>query len=242
MAFPSTSGLPQSASIVSRYYLNEASGNAVDAVSALTLTDNNSVGASTDIPAQGFGRSRDFELSNSQYFSRADATEHDLTGSFTLAMWIKPESQTGSHRLFTKMDQVTGTNRNYITQLDGSGNFDFAVWDTSDVQKTLSTTGGTAIVTGVWQLIVCVYEASTRMTIYKNGVEVIETTSSVPASLKNSSSGLVIGSTSNGALAFYDGLIQDAIMWKGAALSDAQVLALYNLYLNDTSGMPIFFT
>ena len=88
---------------------DEASNaNAIDSSgNATTLTDANTVARA----AGKFGNGADFESTNSEYQSAADNAALSITGSLTLAAWIKPETvSAGSYNIIAKWD---GANESY---------------------------------------------------------------------------------------------------------------------------------
>ena len=109
--FPATADLPQNGSVNARYLMDEASGNAIDLIGALDLTDNGSVGAGTGFSDAGasFDNSRDFIPSN-DYFSHADNAAFDLTGAFTLSALFRPNNLSANAGVFSKW---TGAQRSY---------------------------------------------------------------------------------------------------------------------------------
>jgi len=77
------------------WLMEETSGSRADASGeGNTLTDNNTVDSSAD--SQEGSRSADFESTNSEYLSIADASQSnlDITGDMTVAAWIKAETIT----------------------------------------------------------------------------------------------------------------------------------------------------
>lgn len=239
--YPATADLPQTASVVARYLLDEASGNAIDEVGALDLTDTNTVTAGTGYTAPGatFDNSRDFESGNSESFTHADNAAFDLTAAFTLSCFANIES-TGATKMLISKDV---TNLAYFLTINTGQAIEFRVSPDGGATTKTVDSGANQLSTGTWKHITAVYVPSTRMTLYFDGVEVGEVTATVPASVFNSGSGFFIGRNTGGN--YMDGLMQDVIIWKGAALTDAEVTELYDLYQtaqNAVSGSPIFFT
>lgn len=221
-----------------RYLLDEASGNALDSVASNDLTDNATVGAGTGYTDLGatFDNSRDFESGNSEFFEHADNAEFDFTGAFTISAWVKPETNTSG----TIVGKWVGPNKNYLFQLS-SGKIQ-AIGSSDGSTDDVSVTGGTTLNTGTWYHVAVVYEPSTRLEVYVNGATDGTDSSSVPASLHNGSSAFRVGAHTGGA--YYDGLMNDVILTKGTAYSDAQISDLYDLYGTAPAtalGIPFFY-
>lgn len=70
--------------------MDEASGNALDAHGSVDFTDNGTVGAGTGKINGG----RDFEATNSEYFTNGSASVDVTNEDYTYAFWFKMESDT----------------------------------------------------------------------------------------------------------------------------------------------------
>ena len=180
--FPATASLPQSGSVVSRWLLDEASGNAIDEKGSKDLT-NNGVGAGAGFSDLGvnFDNARDFELSESDYFVRAhDAALNGVNG-LTFAVWIKLESIPGFMRIGGKWNDVAAIRRPWNFEVSGSGGeLNARISDSSGNRKSIFTSAG-AVSAGTWFHVAFVYESSTRITIYVDGGQIAENTTSMPA-------------------------------------------------------------
>lgn len=234
MAYPLTSSLPQSASIVSRWILDESSGNRADIVGSNTLIDTNTVGSSTGAVLGGtdFGTSADFIRTNTEYLSITNGSQSGLniTAGLTISAFVNLDDTSNDHAIAGKW-QETSNQRQYLAHFStNDGKWQFAVSSNGTAVKTLSST--TSAATG-FKLLTFVYRPSTEMEIYINGVSDSNTTASVPASIFSGSGSFAVGvqsdTTSNFEL--MDGKMNDTIVWN-TALSDAEVLSLYNAYVN----------
>jgi len=169
-ALPLTTALPQSGSIVSRWKLNEASGNAVDSVGSNTLTDNNTVAT---LAGQFDEDARDFESLNSQAFSLLDPPSLDFaTGVVTFSVWVNLESQPGTNLDFRIGGKylTTGSQRGYffgyaddagVLQLLMDTSSDCAANDDARVTQTLSNS--------VWYFLTFKSDGAGTATAYVNG-------------------------------------------------------------------------
>jgi hypothetical protein len=146
-----TSGSGLAVSLTSFWPLNESSGNAVDVHGSNTLTDNNTVGAATG--------SRDFESSNSEYFSHATNADFEPGNTnFSFAGWIKLESY-GDKQILAK---------------DAVGNRDFTMDISGDHLRFYIDGGGpsgitgvgvdlTVLSTGVWYFVAGGYNSTSNL-------------------------------------------------------------------------------
>lgn len=227
MAKPLTASLPQAAAIVSRWDLDEASGNAADSVGSNTLTDTNTVGSASEGPVSGITQSRDFEAGSTEYFTIADNASLSQTGSITIGFWVKPESIVDYTVWVAKW--TTGTNnRSYYMYNGSDGRMHMGISVDGTAEKDVSIDAGSAMSAGTWYHMVGVFEASTRIELYKNGVSGNTDTSSIPSGIFNSTSTFDIGRETTGGN-YADGLMSDAILWS-VALTDAEVAAYYAAY------------
>jgi hypothetical protein len=219
--------------------LNEASGNALDSVASNNLTDTNTVGTSASVPVSGFAASRDFVGASSEGFTGADAAWNSITTGLTIGMWVQVTTDADGG-LVTKYEE-TGSQTAYWTQYIASSNkirfgvHDGAGADTTDTNSTFST--------GVWYHITAVFNPSTYVRLFVNGVSDSETLINIGASIANTTAPFWIGRFNTVAQGgAFTGKMQDVILW-GAALTDSEVTQLYNRYFApEVSGAPIFFT
>ncbi len=95
--------------LVSYYSLGEASGNAVDAHSTNTLTDTNTVTATTG----KVGGARQFTAASTEYLTRAsNAALQTGDIDFTLAAWVKLDSK-ATYRTIIAKDSIGLGQREY---------------------------------------------------------------------------------------------------------------------------------
>jgi len=224
MALPLTASLPQSGNIVSRWKLNESSGNALDNVGSNNLTDNNTVASA----AGQFGENaRDFETGNTESFSITDGSQSglDITGDMTVSFWFRAESSK-SHRIFNKY--YTGTNqRSYAVDVTTTH---IRFLNTSNGQTGTEQVGSVAwaFSLATWYHITVVYDASAgEVEAFVNGSSVGTDTGN-NTSLHNGSSNVYVGDAGPGGDPM-DGMLQDLIVWN-FELSSANVTSLYAAY------------
>lgn len=230
MAKPAKTSLPQHASIVSRWLLDESSGNRADSVGSNTLTDVNTVAAGSGYDGN-WANSADFERGNSEKLEIADNASLSITGALTISFLMRSESIAGTQDMVNKFDN--DTQKSYRVGLGSDSKILFAV--SSNGTSETGVIQSDTISTGTWYLVTAVYRPSTEIELYVNAVSKGSNTSSIPASIFNGTAKFILGNVDNvGYSNYYDGLLQDVIIW-GAALSDSEVSDLYRLYSTSPS-------
>lgn len=199
--------------LVSYWRLDEASGNAIDSHSTNDLTDNNTVGSGTGKINNG----RDFELSNSEDFSKADNASLS-TGDidFTLSLWINRES---------------AVQQGLISKFGGSTN-EYGLWIWSGDQRPYLTVfaggsgqvgWGAALDVATWYHIVAWHDSvNNQIGIVVNAGTPV--TASYSGGLNDSDSDFRIGQYSG---SYMDGIIDEVGFWKRVLTSDERT-QLYN--------------
>lgn len=177
-------------------------------------------------------KSLDLESGSSQYAGRADSASLDLSGNFTIELWIRGESfATGENNLVSKYDDPSNQ-RAYRVRLTDSG---------TNLYVAISSNGSTAaedfvavnLSTGVWYHLAVVYTASTGVVeYYKNGVS-LGTKSGFPTSIHNSNADFQVGAKTYNNGGYFDGLIDDVRVWS-AVRTAAQITENYKKELTGT--------
>lgn len=207
--------------IVSYWKMDEASGNRADSAGSNTLTANGTggVGAATG----KINDAADFESGDSDYLSITDAAQTglDILGNFTLSLWIKPESLSGSASpgLITKLTAGTG----YAFVLDWSST---PAWKPTWVRQDSSTTlqGTSSPSVGNWTFYVITYDG-TNMRLYIDGtLDAGPTAYTIHA---NSGADFNIARSVLYTTRLYDGLVDEVGVWS-RALTAGEVTSLYN--------------
>lgn len=207
---------PESTSIQGHWTMDESSGNATDSSgNGNHLTDTNTVGSSTD--KQQGTRSRDFEAGNSEYFTITDAAQTglDMTGDFSITLWVKLESAPALNTSFHFVDKwgaagqlgYTFTYRNAggTLQLQCDLSSDGTAVNTEVINQTLTV--------GTWYHLAVVYDASAgEVDFYVDAVATGGTQSGAPTSIFNNTEAFKIGSAFGGGN-YMDGLIDDVVIW-----------------------------
>lgn len=134
--------------------MDEASGNVVDEVSGVTLTDVNTVGTATGL----VNNARLFVRANSEYFEAADSSVLSKADvDFSFVCWVKATSTGIVQGVFAKNSGAAG-NKSYICHINASNKF---VWgmsaDGSAVTSQIST--GDSVTTTGWTMIYCFHDS-----------------------------------------------------------------------------------
>lgn len=229
--------------LISWWTLDEASGTREDAHGSNDLADNNTVAGA----AGKINNGADFELSNSEYLSIADASQSglDISGSFSFSMWLKleqlPSTAGTQFGLFSKY-LATGDLRAYeayiLPSADGASAAD-------GVEIVVSADGTTANIdakgmaaalfaggdVGNWVHIVLTYNLSTRtFRAYKNGIEQLTSTrasSGTIGSIFNNARPFELGRNNESAGTYFDGMMDEVAVYS-RVLDYGDVLDLYN--------------
>jgi hypothetical protein len=202
--------------------LNEVSGNRADSVSTnpLTLTDNNTV-----LSSGGYveGVSSVLVGANTEFLSVGNSTDFNFAKSdFSI-------------RFRVKMTAIPGTYAGLISALNVDGTPGWAI--VCNTNGTLSLikagitaqlTSTTALVAGVWYDIVLkrIGTGASDLKFFFDGV-VDATTASGNETLDSDGTGMEIGRWYVGYDNFYASFsIEDFAIWKGYALTDAEIKSL----------------
>lgn len=186
-------------------------------------------------------QSLDLEESSSQYASIADASQTglDLTGDFSLELWVKLErlpSASTDMMLVAKWD-TTLNQRNY--RLFGQASGDNLVFEVSADGSAVTSHSATAFFAagdvGAWVHVAVTFDSAANLAaFYRNGVQV--STSDLAGSVTpfNGTAPFAIGTrfADNVAGFFFDGKLDDVRVWND--VRTAQEIA--DFYLRETTG------
>ena len=234
--FPATDTLPQNSAIVARWLQDEASGNRVDIVGLSDLAPTNMAAGTGFIDlGAAFDNAADFERGNSGRLLVADNAALSIVGDLSFSVLAKVEDAPSNQKytLMSKRKASGGDDFSYNAFYEDIGG-------TKTLGMQISSNGTTETIksvtkdlsTGNFSLITVVYDASAgEADFYVSGVQVGSTQTGLPTSIKDSVAGFLLGADdSNNPGNFFDGLMNDAIIW-GAELTAAEVLTMNNLYI-----------
>ena len=218
---------------ISHWTLDESSGTRVDSnANGNDLTDNNTVLAATGQRNNG----ADFEASNSEYLSIADASQTglDFTGDFSISMWIKAETINTGQSLLSKYDATN--DRSYLVRIQSDNTVRLSYFDSSDNETRVVTDAAQITSTSSWYHIVLTSDVSTAdATIYIDGSSVASTASLTGAtSVRDIDNTFSIGARGD-PNQYFDGIIDEVTIW-GKELTSGNVTTIYN------SGTPLEYT
>lgn len=218
--------MPIITSLASYYKLDEASGNALDVFGGVTLTDTNTVTASTS----GGWAWRDFENTNSEYFTVADNATHSAGDiDLSIACWVQPESLNGSGgfpAIFNKGWQAApDANSEQVLFYDNANNrLSYAVRSATVTTQVNGTNHG-ALANGTPAFIVCTHDTTANQIAISVNAGTPNTAAHTTG-INNGTRAFVIGASVAQSL-FWDGLIRGFGFWK-KVLTATEIRELYN--------------
>lgn len=194
-------GIPlQQTGVVSYWKLDETSGTRADSIGSNNLTDNNTVLSGTG----KVSNAADFEASNSEYLSIADASQSGLdlnAEDLTMLCWYNLESA-GEKYLLSKWVSGSG----YRLSVNTS-EINFYLANATEINQASTTT------TGVWYHIALTFTPDAdRAVLYKDSA-VIATDASAAGVIADNVGAFVLGARSD-ADSPYDGLMDEALIAK----------------------------
>ncbi len=219
------------ASLEGLWLLEEESGTRYDdSENGNDLTDNNTVGYSSD--SQEGSHSADFESADSEYLSITDASQTglDLSPPFTICLWFKPESDNVPQGIVEKSGAYevirTGSTHQIRLRLSSNG-VDYADFDSDSAQDAADGWSHWAVVVD-----------GTTVEWFKDGASDNSSPGSWSSALYNSSSDFRLGRRDT---RYADALIDEVIVLS-RALSAAEVLDIYQNGIQDVpagTGLPV---
>jgi hypothetical protein len=226
MAHPVTNQFPEDASIIARWEMTEVSGTRSDSAGSNDLTDNNTVGSA----AGNFGLTcADFERDNSEYLSKADPSDLDLS-TFSLSTWVNFETNSGINQvIFAKHDTST-SNRAFYCALENTS-LNLYTYQDGSVGTFTGVGGAWGPSAGVWyHLLFTNSPPNTRAKIYINGSEAFSNSSMNGAVFDSSAPFIIGGALSSGSIFnTLDGMIGDTVIWD-VELDGTEAGQVYGLY------------
>lgn len=212
--------------LVGYWRLNEASSDAIDYSGASrTLTDTNTVGSGT---GKVSAAARDFEVSNAEYFTRADEAAFEAgSQSWSACGWVNPESTSASYRvLMSKFD--ISANRGWKLDLQSPNNQLHV--DCRDGTNTKTLTHSATLSNGTWYFVAGGWDAAQlKCWASVNAGTREHGTVAVGMTIQDDTYAFRIGREVNGAAGTYmDGLMEQWGLWIGRVLTDDELAYIYN--------------
>jgi len=225
----------------SHWSCDETSGVRYDSntTNSNDLTDNNTVSYAAGL----LSNACDFESSNSEYLSITDASQQNLdyNSSFTISVWLKPESLPSNDVAMGLFDKYVVDSAGYIAYLENySGYFTDIGYSNGSINWRRHTY---SLSSGNWYHYVFVIVPSATGTdtkVYVNGTAQSQSyTSGTQTSISNGNADFKIGHSpakhNAASVVFYDGLMDEISLFP-TALSSGDVTTLYN------SGTPLAYS
>lgn len=204
------------------YHLNETSGLAIDSTSNHNyLTDNNTVGSATGKIEKG----RDFERTNSEYFSIADASQTglDITGDLTITGWINIESAPASgetYNIISKYDSGANQRAYDFHYRNDGGTPKMEIFYSDNGSNGYSTAVNHTLSTSTFTHFALPFDVSLgTLEVYINGSSQGSGNGTDVASLHNSGAVFAVGSKSTGA-DYMDGILDEVRVRSGLLSAD----------------------
>ena len=159
-----------------------------------------------------------FSTGSSQYVQRADNNLLDLSGSFTIGVWVKPRSLPASGLM-----SILSKDENYEFHLNPNGTVNWW-WQTTGPNATREFDSTTALTVGQWSHVLIRYAPGDQR-IYINGSLAGQASFSGTPVVNNDP--LQLGADQNFAGRYFNGDLDELRIY-GTALTPAQITALYN--------------
>ena len=164
----------------------------------------------------------DFDGST-DYIDCGNPTELQITGALTISAWVK---FTGSAMALVTKANTSGTDRSYGLWANRFGTPNqpvFFVYSSGTLYETPAT--GSSVNDGNWHHLVGVFNPSTSLQLYIDGVLEQENTTSIPATIDNDVVDFNIGRAANGTF-YYNGEISNVAIWNSD--QSANIANIYN--------------
>ena len=165
----------------------------------------------------------DFDGST-DYIDCGNPTELQITGALTISAWVKFTG--GSDMALVTKSNTSGTERSYGIWAIRSGSPQtpvFFIYSSGIAYLTPDT--GTTVRDGNWHHLVGVFNPSTSLQLYIDGVLEQENTTSIPATIDNDVVDFNIGRAANGTF-YYNGEISNVAIWNSD--QSANIANIYN--------------
>jgi len=168
------------------------------------------------------------------FINTTDIDEIDGATYLTISAWIRPEALSDWDGIVQKYQD--GNNR-ITLQISGTGqgtNNDFGLTTASGAAAVAEYTTGNYLSTGTWTHIVATYDgtkgATARTTLYVNGE--LATSAGSTSSLPTTSNHVIIGNDQQGAGRFFNGSIDEVLIYNKTLIAEEAKIYTKQDYLN----------
>lgn len=191
--------------------MTDGTGQALNVTGANHLTNNNVV--TFNAASDGLVPYTNFVAASSQYFSHADGAPFDILGTeayigqpgLTMGCWVRQDALTA--RAFIGKFGAAGQRSYYLADVGTTKYWSIVSGDGTALTHVESSVSPLA---DVWRFVCARFTPSSELKIWVNSTTNVNTTS-IPASIFNSTSEFRIGATADGA-GFFDGHISLAFL------------------------------
>ena len=171
------------------------------------------------------GQGLSFDGSN-DYVTMGNPSSLQLSGAISITAWVYLDAVAAQNgRIISKF--VTGAKSYELSSDDNPGVGLLSMLVSGDGTATVEASESTTLPLKSWQFVTGVYVPSTSITVYRNGVQVGQNTTSIPASLANPATNFQIGDRTTTNYPWL-GKIDDVRIYN-RALSGDEIKRLYNL-------------
>jgi len=157
------------------------------------------------------------------YFSRADEAGLRITGNLTMMIWVRFDSTASAAETCMSKWLYTGNQLSYRLYRSAAG---AGTAEISTDGSSITTVAGETIGATTWTHLALRFTASTELAVFVNHVKAVNTTS-IPASIFNSTADFLIGGYGAGSALVTGRLCLASIC--AIALSDEIILGKYHL-------------
>lgn len=165
------------------------------------------------------GKALLFDGTNDYVAMPSDVSPLKITDAVTLSAWVNLTSTAAQRDIICKWTNTASTS-SYCLYTNSSGQLVMGISDGAAITTTTETTQTLSV--GTWYHVVGVYNPSNSVTLYINGIQVKQNTSSIPASLGANTTIVDIGAENVGTNPM-NGTIDEAKVYAGA-LTGSEVL------------------
>lgn len=208
----------------------------------LAVSTDDTIPTSATVPSGYSGASRDFESGDGDYLYIADASAANLdingaNATVTICAWFNPASlpTSGAYLYMAGKYGNAGYRQYGIAIFESSGSTYASFTKSYNGSTVVGAASTTAISTGTWYHVCGVYD-DTNVEIWLNGTREAYTAST--DGIANEGVKFVIGgrdTDTTGATAFYDGLIDEVIVFN-TALNSTQINEIKNYGISGNKG------
>jgi hypothetical protein len=171
-------------------------------------------------------KSATFIAGNLQRAEVTDRSALDITGAITLEAWVKSSGSYSNNRGIISKYTGAGDQRSYALYIDVNGRLGFVI-TTAGTFASARVLVGTAVVGTGWRHVMAVFQPSTKMELFVDGLSDASISTTIPSAIFSGSSPLTVGSQfSLDTTNLFDGSLAEVALYN-TALSPARIAAHY---------------